>query len=74
MHLFGEKCGNLFGYFRVAEGIELRQITESEDVEKVNMFWPTHTLNSLCEFKRTVKYYPSVGAYKDGILVSWIIR
>lgn len=60
-------------YFSQPNGIELRPLTELNDLEKANSVWPHRSPSSL--FKRLAKYNLTIGAFtSDGTLVAWVLR
>ncbi|XP_031628311.1 uncharacterized protein LOC116344072 [Contarinia nasturtii] len=57
-------------------GIQLRPMTDSQDLEKANSCWLHRWSDSLAFIQRIAKFNPSVGAFRDddGTLVAWIFR
>lgn len=60
---------------RPRDGIELRPITEPQDLEKLDSVWTYRNPNSLPFFQRMAKYNTNIGAFtEDGTLVAWLFR
>lgn len=62
-------------FSRPPDGIELRPVTELQDLEKANSVWPHRNPNSLPFLQRMAKYNTNIGAFtEDGTLVAWLFR
>lgn len=62
-------------YFdRIGNDIQLRPLSHTRDLEKVNSEWPYKHPGSMQIIKQMATFNNSIGAFKEDELVAWIFR
>lgn len=62
-------------HYRPPKDIELRSITQLNDLEKVSKMWLHQDASCFPYVQRLVKYNPYIAAFKDDeTLIAWILR